>query len=147
MTELLHAYSIEDIATFIVLFALATKGSITFIEWAMQKVKYMVHREEEPQEIKNNLQAQAEQILDITKSIQSLSQKVDMLIESDRNAIKAYITEKHHFYVYGQGWIDDYSLNCIEQRYQHYEDQGGNSFIGGLMSQLRALPKQPISTE
>lgn len=147
MTDLLHAYSIEDIAIFIVLFALATKGSITFIEWAMQKIKYMVHREEEPQEIKDNLQTQAEQILDITKSIQSLSQKVDMLIKSDRNAIKAYITEKHHFYVYGQGWIDDYSLNCIEQRYQHYKDQGGNSFISGLMSQLRALPKQPISTE
>lgn len=147
MIDLLRAYSIEDIITFVFLLALAIKGSITFTEWAMQKIKQVVHREEEPQELKDHLKTQEEQITDLKEGIQLLAEKVDMLIESDRDDIKAYITEKHHLFVYKQGWIDDYSLNCIEQRYRHYKDQGGNSFIGGLMSQIRALPKQPISTE
>ena len=40
------------------------------------------------------------------------------------------------------GWIDDFSLDCLERRYQHYADEGGNSFIEGFMEELRALPKQ-----
>jgi hypothetical protein len=41
------------------------------------------------------------------------------------------------------GWIDDYSMECCERRYQHYKDEGGNSFIKGFMEDLRALPKKP----
>ena len=39
-----------------------------------------------------------------------------------------------------QEWIDDYSLDCIERRYKHYIDEGGNSFIGQLMIEIRKLP-------
>ena len=42
-----------------------------------------------------------------------------------------------------QEWIDDYSLDCIERRYKHYIDEGGNSFIGQLMIEIRKLPHQP----
>ena len=64
-----------------------------------------------------------------------------MLIDSDKDAIKSYITQKHHFFCYEQGWIDDFSLDCIERRYQHYKEEGGNTFIDGFMGQLRQLPK------
>ena len=69
-----------------------------------------------------------------------------MLIDSDKDAIKAFITQRHHHYVYEKGWIDDYSLDCIERRYVHYNDQGGNSFIGNLMSELREIPRRPQSS-
>lgn len=65
-----------------------------------------------------------------------------MLIDSDKDAIKSYITKEHHYFCYQVGWIDDFSLDCLEKRYQHYEDQGGNSFIGGLMHDLRTLPNK-----
>lgn len=66
-----------------------------------------------------------------------------MLIDSDKDDIKSYITREHHYFCYQVGWIDDFSLDCLERRYQHYEDEGGNSFIAGFMNELRTLPKQP----
>lgn len=39
------------------------------------------------------------------------------------------MAEKHHFFVYKQGWIDDCSLNCLEKQYRHYQQEGSNSFI------------------
>ena len=68
--------------------------------------------------------------------------KVNLLIASDRDDIKSWITEKHHYYCYSQEWIDDYSLDCIEKRFAHYQDEGGNSFIAALMAEIRALPKE-----
>ena len=73
--------------------------------------------------------------------LECLSDKIDMLVESDRDSIKAYITEKHHHFCYQVGWIDDFSLECLERRFKHYRDEGGNSFIGGFMDELRNLPK------
>ena len=74
--------------------------------------------------------------------LKDLSTKIDMLIDSDKDDIKSYITREHHYFCYQRGWIDDFSLDCIERRYQHYTDEGGNSFIEGFMTELRALPKQ-----
>ena len=75
--------------------------------------------------------------------IQELAKKIDILIESDKDDIKAYITKEHHKFCYDKKWIDDFSLDCLERRYKHYEDEGGNSFIGGFMQELRSLPKHP----
>ena len=44
------------------------------------------------------------------------------------------MAEKHHFFVYKQGWIDDYNLNCLEKRYRHYQQEGSNSFIEQKMN-------------
>lgn len=74
--------------------------------------------------------------------LKELSTKIDMLIDSDKDAIKSYITKEHHYYCYQLGWIDDFSLDCLERRYQHYTDYKGNSFISGLMEELRNLPNQ-----
>ena len=66
-----------------------------------------------------------------------------MLIHSDKDAIKSYITRQHHYFCYDKRWIDDFSLDCIERRYQHYTEEGGNSFIAGFIEELRSLPKEP----
>ena len=52
-----------------------------------------------------------------------------MLIESDKDSIRSYITKEHHYFYGEQQWIDNFSLDCIERRFKHYEDEGGNSFI------------------
>ena len=65
-----------------------------------------------------------------------------MLIDSDKDDIKADLTRIHHFYCYTQKWIDDYTLECCERRFSHYEKEGGNTFIEGFMKELRTLPKK-----
>ena len=61
----------------------------------------------------------------------------------DKDDIKAWITQQHHYFCYELKCIDDFSLDCIEKRFKHYQDENGNSFVENLMNELRTLPKQP----
>ena len=81
------------------------------------------------------------------ETLRILTDKINLLIDSDKDSIKSFITDRHHHFCYDKKWIDDYSLDCIEKRYKHYTDEGGNSFIHDLMKELRALPKQPPHNE
>lgn len=76
------------------------------------------------------------------KAIASLTDMVKDLIESDKDAIKSWITRMHHKLM-EIGWVDDYSLQCIEARFAHYQKFGGNSFVLDLMTDIRALPHTP----
>lgn len=79
---------------------------------------------------------------EINDNLQALVKKVNILLESDKEDIKAYVTEKHHFYIH-RGWIDDFTLECIEKRFQCYKEEDGNSFVENLVNDLRRLPRQP----
>lgn len=140
--ELLQQYNITDVIKFIILFALAVKGSISFLEWSFSKMKKLVKRVDQPEKLKYDLKKQDKEIEDMKNCIKQIMSKIDILIESDKDDIKAFITHEHHYFVYQKGWIDDYSLDCIERRYNHYINEKGNSFISGLMQEIRALPKQ-----
>lgn len=151
MLALLQKYSISEILVFIVLLALAIKGVISFVDWVIEKIKKAFNKGyseiDEKRKITKILDEDAKLIASLQqqqaktdKVLKVLSEKIDMLIESDKDAIRAYITKEHHYFCQ-QGWIDDFSLDCIERRFTHYEEQGGNSFIKAFMEDLRALPK------
>lgn len=153
MAALLQQYSLSDILMFIVFLALAVKSLISFFDWANDRLKKVFNKEHskinEKEELERRLQ-HGSQVMTTLKTnqeitdkiLQDLSAKIDMLIDSDKDDIKSYITREHHYFCYQIGWIDDFSLDCLERRYQHYADEGGNSFIEGFMNELRALPKQ-----
>lgn len=154
MIALLQHYSLSDILIFTVFLALAIKGLITFFDWAKERIQRAFDAEHQHLSEKERLERRLQENSQMIKVLQEnqektdeilkeLSTKISMLIDSDRDDIKAFITEKHHLYCYQRKWIDDFSLECLEKRYKHYEDEGGNSFIGGFMQQLRNLPKQP----
>lgn len=153
MVALLQQYSLSDILMFTVFLALAIKSLISFFDWAHERIKRVFNKQysklTKEQELEQRLQHNdkvmttlKENQKETDKILKDLSDKIDMLIDSDKDAIKAYITREHHFFCYQQGWIDDFSLDCLEKRYQHYSDQGGNSFIAGFMDELRSLPNQ-----
>lgn len=144
----------SDILIFIVFLALAVKGLIEFYDWGTEKFKKIFNKEYSKLNGKKELERRLKHVSDIManltqnqneidKALLCLQAKIDMLIESDKDAIKSYITENHHYYCYQKHWIDDFNLDCLERRFRHYEDEGGNSFINGFMEELRALPKQP----
>lgn len=154
MLELFQHYSIQEIFLFMILLALAFKSIITFLEWAQERLqkafnirfgkiseKEKINQRIEDGQIFMNQLREHQKINDET--LQDLSKKIDMLVQSDRDDIKAYITKEHHKFCYDKGWIDDFSLDCLEKRFKHYADQGGNSFIGSFMQELRVLPKRP----
>ena len=144
--DLLTKYSLQDIIIFMVILALAFKGVFTFLSWLGNLLKDMVHRAETPQKLEKIIQNQKTEINDLKTCLKELDDAIHLLIKSDKDAIKAYITRQHHYFVYQKKWIDDYSLDCIERRYLHYKQEGGNTFISDLMQELRDLPKQPFVT-
>ena len=150
MTTLLSSYSITQIILFIVVFSLAIKGVIDFLDWAKGKMKvaYDKKKTEEDSEksVTERIDNLESSIKDIADSVSKVTDKVDLLLESDKDAIKAYITREHHYFCYQKKWIDDYSLDCLERRYDHYIEEHGNSFIEQLMSEVRALPKKPLDS-
>lgn len=84
---------------------------------------------------------------ELIKKIDETKTTIGVLLASDKDDIKSWITEKHHYFCYEKKVIDDYSLDCIEKRYQHYLDEGGNSYIATLMNEIRALPKVSMLRE
>ena len=154
MLELLGAYSLTQIITFIVLLAIAIKEGITLVIWFKDLFKKKINddmkntvatkkQNEQIDNIKENMQILIDNQEKIFKEMELFKQQLEMIIESDKDDIKSWITEKHHFYCFERKWIDDYSMDCIEKRYGHYKDEGGNSFIKELMNELRSLPKTP----
>lgn len=161
MEELFTNYSMSEIIIFMVILAFAVKELVTFVDWGRDRLRKVYDKgyksvedrkrlEEEIDDL-NKFYGEKKKVDDtfakIDRTFEKINERIDMLIESDKEDIKAYITEKHHFFVYQQGWIDDYSLECIERRFAIYKQEHGNSFVEGLMNEIRALPKQPPESD
>lgn len=154
MLELLNNYSVSEILTFLIIFALALKSVVSFWDWGISRIKQVFNKETSKQKEKDLIQERLDKgnsnfevLFDSqTKQNEKIEKLMDMmntLIESDKDDIKSFITREHHYFCYQKGWIDDYSLDCIEKRYRHYIKEGGNSFTKGLMEEIRKLPKCP----
>lgn len=142
LIQLLKQFDITTFLTFVIVLALAAKGIIVFFDWAKERLMKMFNKQTKKQRQIEQLRQQEKSIKELKSNMESIQSKMNLLIESDKDDIKAWITEKHHFYCYQQKYIDDYTLDCLEKRFSHYEVEGGNSFVHNLMEELRALPKK-----
>jgi flagellar biosynthesis GTPase FlhF len=165
MLALLNSYSLSEIIIFIIILCLAIKEVVTFYDWGKTRIQEGYNKNLRAKTEKDNTQEQIDTLNEryqkqdkdfkkhreeiqsnftrMNDQIDSLTNKIEMLIKSDKDDIKSYIVEKHHFFCYGQKWIDDYNLDCLERRYSHYVEEKGNSYVEDLMAEIRALPKQP----
>lgn len=84
----------------------------------------------------------ADMVIDIRKKLDIMNKKTNLLIDSDKEMIKAAITEKYYESI-KQGYIEIHTLQSLESQYEKYLEEHGNTFIGGLMRELRTLPHQP----
>ena len=154
MLDLINSYSLKDIIVFLIFVALAAKSLVTFWDWMVERLRKVFHREnvaelekakieEHLRDNYENTKQMAEKQEALENQISKLTDKINILVESDKDDIKSFLTREHHYFCYQKKWIDDYSLECCEKRYEHYFNEGGNSFIEGFMKEMRALPKHP----
>ncbi len=135
MIELLQNFSLSNILIFTVLLILALKASISMYDWFTERgINLFKKKYTKPKELENCIH-------ELVATVEKLNNKVDVLMDSDKDDIKAFIVREHHYFCYQIGEIDYQSLQVIERRYTHYKDQGGNSYVQDLMQDLRALPK------
>jgi hypothetical protein len=153
MLELLSTLTITQILFYLFLIFLGIKEGLELIDYFKKRNKKGYDKENETQNLINTVKRTDERMNKIADKIEGVKghfnekfekqeRILSILIDSDKDDIRGWIVEKHHFYI-AQGWIDDFSMDCIEKRYAHYKDEGGNSYISGLVHELRKLPKQP----
>ena len=146
VTQLLSTFSFGEIILFLILTAVAFKEIFNFLDWVSEKIKKRDNKHQNAisrdQKIDTTLEDFQKELKYIVTTVDEINTEVNILKESDKDDIKAFITREHHYFCYTKGWIDDFSMDCIEKRYGHYVEEEGNSFVLDLMTELRALPKQ-----
>lgn len=142
MAQLFTHYTVSEIILFIIILAIAIKKLIQFIDWARKRTRQAIAEKDKPLELACITQKHDEQLEHIQSELNSLKDSISLLIESDIDDIKQSLTKDHHYFCYKLKSIDDYSLDCMERRYSHYKEEGGNSFVQTLMEEVRALPRR-----
>lgn len=85
-----------------------------------------------------------DQRLDALESRIAASEKnINRLTASDMHDIKSWIVEQYQKFYVQQGWIDLFSAETIDRRYEDYQKEGGNSYIATLIKRLHSLPTEP----
>ena len=146
MAQLFTRYSLSEIVLFLIILAVAIKNFIEFIDWSKRRTKEAIEQSEKPEQLKKITEKHEQELKEIRQELNTLNKSIELLIESDKDDIKHSITKDHHYFCYKLNSIDDYSLDCVQRRYSHYKEEGGNSFIDTLMQDLRNLPRK-IETE
>jgi hypothetical protein len=155
LNELLNQYSLSSLIILII-------GLLAVIKYVFELIKWFVtgsrnffkkesDKEQEQKKINQKIadnETSIKKLIEMNKSTEqkvvNLSSLIQILIDSDKDDIKSWITEKHHYFCYELGYIDDYNYQCIEARYKHYKEEKGNTFIDGFMTDIRALPKVSV---
>ena len=151
MIELLSTYSSGEIIVFVFMLLIALKEILELFKYfnniLKKQYKKSSAQNEQMQEVLTEIKEIKKDIGELKKEFDKNDRKLETLIESDKDSIKAFIVEKHHTHVGRLKWIDDYTMDVLEKRYVHYKDEGGNSYAAHLMADLRELPKNPPEEE
>lgn len=141
-------YSPVEIFIFIIVILVGTKMLSSLFEWFYNKLNtYFSKKSEEEEEIdtlKKDYKDTIEELNDINKKLTFLKEQIKVLTDRLQENSKSYIIDKHHYFCYQIKAIDDFSLQSLELRYMYYKSEGGDSYIDGLMQEVRELPKIDI---
>ena len=74
-----------------------------------------------------------------TAKIEYISNQCDFLKVCDKEDKKAYITREFNYFT-RLGEIDLFSKETLEKIYELYLKENGDTFVAGMMSQIRILP-------
>lgn len=138
--SLFGQFGLTEIILIIFAVLLAGKEILTVVDWYKNRGKNRFKAEEALEK----QQEQMAEIIELQKSqkaeMKSMNDKIEMLITSDKNDIKAWIVDKYHEVMEKEA-IDTYELDLLERRYQDYKQEGGNSYIEELVLEMRKLHK------
>lgn len=165
MAKLLADFTVSQILIVAVGLILSFKGLVSFIQYFRDLYDKKFNKDyaaktrqeelerhyenckkqhEESMDLYNGVSEQIDELADCVNSkFDTLTQRIDDLTTSDMLNIKYDIVKDYHFFKEQKGWIDDYNLDTLERRFKIYQKEGGNSYVEGLMNELRALPKHP----
>lgn len=156
--QLFAQYSIESILLLLIMLGVSVKFIGELCEYFYNKMK-KYFADESSQDKRNESLSESIRQIDskvtaVKDSIEKQQEIISMLQEQSQLTVermqeneRSYIIDKHHYFCYEVGMIDDMNLQSLERRYVYYKAQGGNSFIDGLMNEIRALPRTRLTKQ
>lgn len=156
--QLLSQYSIETLVILVGLLGFSIKAMSELWEWFYNKFKehfsFRTQRDQDHQqlieqikELSNGIKATQEEIQILKNNMVQFSDQMKITTERLQESTRNYIIDKHHYFCYQIKAIDDLSLQSLERRFLYYKAAGGNSFIDGLMEEIRELPRLNFQNE
>lgn len=97
---------------------------------------------ESDNELRKRLDSTEEQFCSLHEKQDIISGNVQLLIESDKESNRSFITLEYYKAI-EKGYIEVYTMQAIEYRYEKYLQEHGDSFINGLIKELRELKHEP----
>lgn len=156
--QLLSQYSIETLVILVALLGFSIKAMSELWEWFYNKFKehfsFRTQRDQDHQqlitqikELSNGIKATQEEVQILKNNMTQFSDQMKITTERLQENSRNYIIDKHHYFCYQVKAIDDLSLQSLERRFLYYKAAGGNSFIDGLMEEIRELPRLNFQNE
>lgn len=84
-----------------------------------------------------NINHKVEQLQNYNKE---QDKQLNQMLSSDMHAIKSYIVDEYYKHKDSKE-IEDMVMECIERRYEDYVKEKGNSYVEGLMKELRTFTR------
>lgn len=163
LNNLLSSYPLSELLLLIVGILTAAKIIWSVIEYWLQKIDIHVGEKYKRQERWESLDKKIDDLTNnLDTNINHVALKIDELKKQneqthehqeqlDKSLVlvqerlqensRSYLLDAHHKFCYEFKKIDDLTLQSIERRYLYYKTAGGDSFIDGLMDEIRKLPR------
>lgn len=145
---LLEQFDIKTIFTILLLAFFAIIEIMRGIDYLRNKGKNKIKQLQQEKQRISTLeeleQNNEDSIQQVKTDIEEIKQNVNLLIDSDKDDIRAWITDKYHYFIKLK-YIDDFTLDCLERRFKSYKQEGGNTYVDSMMEELRRLPRKNLS--
>ena len=156
--QLFTQYSIETLVILVALLGFSIKAKSELWEWFYNKFKehfsFRTQRDQDHQqlvteikELSTDIKTVREEVHHLEDNMNQFSDQMKITTERLQENARNYIIDKHHYFCYQIKAIDDLSLQSLERRFLYYTAAGGNSFIDGLMEEIRELPRLSFQNE
>lgn len=136
MVQFFQQYTLEATIIFLFMLGTALKQGYELVQYFRNKtfnhVDKVREQEETLEKVIKNMQQQQ-------KQLQSITDKIDELLTSDKDSIKSWIVMLYKQYKKDPSGLDSMQMDLLERRFSHYKQEGGNSYIDNLMQELREI--------
>lgn len=139
MIELLTKFDITTIILVLFMTAVAIKEVFELYHYFYDKIYGKYEKQDNEKDTIDNLSTTLASVL---QQVKDIDKKINLLQESDKDAIKSWIVGLYHKYKENPKALGAMQMDLLERRYGHYKDQGGNSYIDQLVEGLRTIYKE-----
>lgn len=136
MVELFSTYSGSQLVIILFLVAVAAKEAINLVEYFVKRFKARVLNNSEKENDSGDVHQTLNSLNELLKETVS---KVNVLMESDKDAIKSWIVREWSFFQDCPERLNTFEMDCLEKRYTHYKQEGGNTYVDNIMDDLREI--------